>query len=65
MLSGQVVAQQVDEPGAARAAGQALARNPLPIIIPCHRVIASDGKLGGFSDGVEMKRRLLRLEASA
>ncbi|MBA7627251.1 Methylated-DNA--protein-cysteine methyltransferase [subsurface metagenome] len=59
------VAQQVDEPGAARAAGQALARNPLPIIIPCHRVIASDGKLGGFSDGVEMKRRLLRLEASA
>ena len=59
------VAQQVDELGAARAAGQALARNPLPIIIPCHRVIASDGKLGGFSDGVEMKRRLLRLEASA
>ncbi len=59
------VAQQVGKSRAARAAGQALAKNPLPVIIPCHRVIASDGKLGGFSDGVEMKRRLLCLEASA
>ena len=59
------VAQQVDNPGAARAVGQALGRNPLPVIIPCHRVIASDGRLGGFGGGVEMKRRLLRLEASA
>ena len=59
------VAQRVGRPGAARAVGQALGRNPLPIIIPCHRVITSDGRLGGFSDGVEMKRRLLRLEASA
>ena len=58
------VAQQVGKSGAARAAGQALAKNPLPVIIPCHRVIASDGKLGGFSDGVEMKRQLLHLEAS-
>ncbi len=59
------VAQQVGKSRAARAVGQALAKNPLPVIIPCHRVIASGGKLGGFSDGVEMKRRLLHLEASA
>ena len=58
------VAQRVGTQGVARAVGQALAKNPLPVIIPCHRVIASDGKLGGFSDGVEMKRRLLYLEAS-
>jgi O-6-methylguanine DNA methyltransferase len=58
-------AQQVGNPRAARAVGQALGRNPLPIIVPCHRVIASDGRLGGFSDGVEVKRRLLHLEASA
>ena len=59
------VAEQVKKPEAARAVGQALARNPLPIIIPCHRVLTIDGKLGGFSGGVELKRHLLRLEASA
>jgi len=59
------VAEQIGKPGAARAVGQALARNLLPIIVPCHRVVASDGKLGGYSGGVEMKRYLLRLEASA
>ncbi|UCH42940.1 MAG: MGMT family protein [Dehalococcoidales bacterium] len=59
----QRVAEQTGSPGAARAVGQALGRNPLPIIIPCHRVIASDGRLGGFSGGLEIKRRLLRLEA--
>jgi len=59
------VAEQIGKPGAVRAVGQALARNPLPIIVPCHRVVASDGKLGGYSGGVEMKRYLLRLEASA
>lgn len=47
---------------AARAVGHALSKNPLPIIIPCHRVIASNGGLGGFSGGLEMKRQLLRLE---
>jgi methylated-DNA-[protein]-cysteine S-methyltransferase len=57
------VAKQLGKAGAARAVGQALARNPLPIIIPCHRVVASDGKLGGFSEGVEMKRHLLHQEA--
>jgi methylated-DNA-[protein]-cysteine S-methyltransferase len=39
-----------------------MARNPVPIIIPCHRVIASDGSLGGFGGGLAMKRRLLELE---
>ena len=59
------VAEQVGKPGAARAAGQALSKNPLPIIIPCHRVIASDGNLGGFGGGLDMKKALLSLEASA
>jgi methylated-DNA-[protein]-cysteine S-methyltransferase len=59
------VAEQVNKPRAARAVGQALARNPLPIIIPCHRVVTIEGKLGGFSGGVEIKKRLLNLESSA
>ncbi len=59
------VAEQLGKAGAVRAVGQALARNPLPIIIPCHRVVASDGKLRGYSGGAEMKRYLLHLEASA
>ncbi len=58
------VAEQIKKPRAMRAVGQALSKNPLPIIVPCHRVVASDGKLGGFSSGVEMKRYLLSLEAS-
>ena len=58
------VAERVKKPKWVRAVGQALARNPLPIIIPCHRVIASDGKLSGYSGGVEMKRHLLNLEAA-
>lgn len=49
---------------AARAVGQALGKNPLPIIIPCHRVISSDGGLGGFSAGLELKKYLLRMEAA-
>ena len=59
------VAEQIKKPRAMRAVGQALSKNPLPIIIPCHRVVASDGKLGGFGGGVEMKRYLLSLETSA
>jgi len=59
------LAKQIKKPRAVRAVGQALARNPLPIIIPCHRVVAGDGKLSGYGGGVEMKRHLLHLEASA
>jgi methylated-DNA-[protein]-cysteine S-methyltransferase len=59
------IAKQIGRPKASRAVGQALHRNPLPVIIPCHRVIASDGSLGGFGGGVEMKRYLLRLEDRA
>lgn len=46
----------------ARAVGQALARNPFPIVVPCHRIISSNGSLGGYSGGVELKQRLLKLE---
>lgn len=56
------VAERLRLNHAARAIGQAVARNPLPIIVPCHRVVASDGSLGGFSSGLEWKRRLLALE---
>jgi len=42
-----------------------MARNPLPIIVPCHRVVAKDGKLGGYSEGVAKKRYLLQLESAA
>jgi methylated-DNA-[protein]-cysteine S-methyltransferase len=59
------VAEQIGKPKALRAVGQALGKNPLSIIIPCHRVIAHDGKLGGFGGGVGIKRYLLSLEASA
>jgi methylated-DNA-[protein]-cysteine S-methyltransferase len=59
------VAKQIQQTGAARAVGQALSRNPLPIIIPCHRVLSSDGKIGGFGGGISMKRQLLHLETSA
>ncbi len=59
------VAEQIGEPGAARAVGQALGRNPLPVIIPCHRVLTSNGRLGGYSSGIETKRKLLHMEAAA
>lgn len=56
------LAHKLAHPGAARAVGTALARNPFPIIIPCHRTIRSDGSLGGFGGGLELKRQLLELE---
>jgi methylated-DNA-[protein]-cysteine S-methyltransferase len=56
------VAEKVGRPNASRAVGQALGRNPLPIILPCHRVIESGGSLGGYSGGVNIKRRLLDME---
>ena len=57
------LAKEVGRPQNARAVGQALARNSLPIVIPCHRVTGSGGALGGYSGGLEMKRRLLELES--
>jgi methylated-DNA-[protein]-cysteine S-methyltransferase len=56
------VARRIGEPGAARAVGQALGRNPVPLMIPCHRVIKEDGSLGGFGQGTDWKERLLELE---
>ena len=58
------IAQQIKQPRTARAVGQALGRNPLPIIVPCHRVLASNGRLGGFNGGIETKKYLLYLEAA-
>ena len=55
------LAARVGKPGAARAVGQAMARNPLPLLIPCHRVVAADG-LGGFGGGLALKARLLDQE---
>jgi methylated-DNA-[protein]-cysteine S-methyltransferase len=59
------LATQAGYPGAARAVGNCMAANPIPLIIPCHRVVASGGGLGGYSavGGLKMKRRLLELEA--
>jgi methylated-DNA-[protein]-cysteine S-methyltransferase len=59
------VAKQLGKAKGFRAVGQALARNPLPIIVPCHRVVGNDGSLVGFGSGLELKKRLLDMEASA
>ena len=56
------MAERVGRPKGSRAVGQALKKNPIPIILPCHRVIESDGKLGGYSPGEDIKRRLLQME---
>ena len=56
------IAEQMGKPGAARAVGVALSRNPLPIVIPCHRVVGSDHQLHGFIGGVDTKAFLLKLE---
>jgi len=58
------VAAAVGNRGAARAVGMANHRNPIPLVIPCHRVVAAGGKLGGYGGGPQLKRRLLRLEAT-
>ena len=59
------IAQQIGRPRAVRAVGMANGRNPLPIIIPCHRVIGADGSLTGFGGGLKAKRHLLALEGAA
>lgn len=56
------IGAKIGKPAAARAVGQANGKNPLPVFIPCHRVIAADGALGGYSLGTDIKRQLLALE---
>ncbi|MGX1883975.1 methylated-DNA--[protein]-cysteine S-methyltransferase [Streptomyces sp. NPDC055287] len=56
------LARRVGQPGAAQAVGAAMGSNPLPVVVPCHRVVESDGGLGGFGGGLEAKRALLALE---
>jgi len=60
------LADRLGEPGAARAVGRALGRNPVPIVVPCHRVVAAGGRTGGFSapGGVSTKLRMLAIEGA-
>ncbi|MFO7946428.1 MAG: methylated-DNA--[protein]-cysteine S-methyltransferase [Armatimonadota bacterium] len=58
------LAVEVDSPSASRAVGQVMANNPVPIAVPCHRVIGSDGSLTGFGEGLEAKWRLLNFEGA-
>jgi methylated-DNA-[protein]-cysteine S-methyltransferase len=58
----QRIAGHLGNPQSARAVGSALAHNPFPIVVPCHRAIRSNGTLGGFQGGMEMKRALLEME---
>ena len=66
-VSYSALAKKIGRPAAARAVGSALARNPLPLIIPCHRIVRSDGKIGGFSaaGGKTLKTKLLKHEQAA
>jgi O-6-methylguanine DNA methyltransferase len=59
------LARELGSPGAARAVGSAMAHNPIPLVIPCHRVLGSDGRLHGFGGGLNVKEWLLRLESGA
>ena len=58
------VAAEAGSPRAVRAAGNALGSNPMPVVVPCHRVLRSGGKLGGYTGGLERKEFLLRLEGA-
>ena len=60
------IAQRLNLPGAARAVGQALGRNPFVLVVPCHRIVPANGRLGGFSahGGTALKRRLLAIEGA-
>jgi len=59
------VARQVGRPRAVRAVGSANGSNPLPLVVPCHRVVQSGGKLGGYGGGLPLKKRLLAMEQAA
>lgn len=62
VVSYQDLADRVGEPGAARAVGAAMGSNPLPVVVPCHRVVEQNGGIGGFGGGLPAKRALLELE---
>ena len=62
MTYGEIARELTGSVRAARAVGQAVATNPYPVVIPCHRVVKSDGDVGGYSSGVEKKIRLLSAE---
>ena len=62
IVSYRDIAKDLGDPLSARAVGQAVRANPLPILVPCHRVVRSDGKLGGFSGGLHRKVALLGVE---
>ena len=59
-----ILAQKIGSPRGSRAVGNALSNNPFPLLIPCHRIVRSDGKIGGFSagGGKKLKEKLLRME---
>jgi O-6-methylguanine DNA methyltransferase len=56
------VAKKIGKPKAVRAVGRALSQNPFPVIVPCHRVVRSDGSMGGYAWGVELKKKILEIE---
>ena len=58
------LAVELNSPGAVRAVGAANGANPLPIVVPCHRVVATGGGMGGYGGGIDLKRRLLALEGA-
>lgn len=64
VLSYGDIARRIGQPRACRAVGQALGRNPVPLVIPCHRVVAGAGRLGGYAGGLARKRRLLTIEGA-
>ncbi len=65
LVSYQWIAERIGRPGAVRAVGAANGRNPISIIVPCHRVIGKDGSLTGYGGGLDLKQRLIRLENPA
>ena len=58
------LAARAGRPGAARAVGTVMNRNPIPIVLPCHRIVGADGSLTGYAGGLDVKRRLLQLEGA-
>ncbi len=59
------IARAIGRPGASRFVGNVMAKNPFPILIPCHRVVRGDGSLGGFGGGTDLKKAMIEMEAAA